>query len=63
MKNTTNTAIIKIEPKACSAHTNPESSATGDAATAINLRECEQGLVVASLPSRIAKLSDRKSVV
>lgn len=63
MKNTTNTAIIKIEPKACSAHTNPESSATGDAATAINLRECEQGLVVASLPSRIAKLSQGEKLL
>ena len=63
MKNTTNEKVIKIEPKACSVRTNSESSATGEAASAVNLRECEQGLVVAGLPSQIAQLSQGEKLL
>ena len=63
MKNTTNEKVITIEPKACSTHVDPESSATGEAATAVNLRECEQGLVVAGLPRRIAQLSQGEKLL
>lgn len=63
MKTKNNSTTIKIEPKACPCCTNPESAARGEAAIALNLRECSQALVATGQPRRIAQLAEGEKLL